>query len=79
MEYGPEPHDGRAVFVADPGNDKILCSPLRLRDEPTALTPFDAYRVIMLKEIDAAMLGNYLIYKDQQPKWQSLEESAAND
>ncbi len=79
MEYGPEPHDGRAVFVADPGNDKILCSPLRLRDEPTALTPFDAYRVLMLREIDAAMLGNYLIYKDQQPKWQSLEESAAND
>ena len=104
MEYGQQPHFGRAILVKagsakapdilgdfdvyklpvavlgnDPGDAKILYSPLRLRNEPTALTPFDAYRVIMLREIDAAMIGNYLIYKDQQPKWPAVEESAANN
>lgn len=98
MEYGLQPHGGRAVLVeassakapdilrdfevhdltvatlgTDQGDAKILYTPLRMRDEPTALTPFDAYRVIMLREIDAAMLGNYLIFRDRQPASPSFE------
>ncbi len=117
MEYGPEPHGGRAVIVdlgsdttmdspddidtreltidalgADPGGvgpilhalqlsqdePTIRYSPLRLHGEPVALTPFDAYRVIMLRRIDAAMLGNYLIFRDQQPDWPSFAQGAAD-
>ena len=53
-------------------------SSLRLAHGPTALSPYDAYRVFMLRGTDALMLGNYLILRDQQPAWPIDEESLTN-
>jgi hypothetical protein len=49
--------------------DEIIYSPLRLPGEPVALTPFDAYRVIMLNRADALFLGDFVVIRDQQPEW----------
>ena len=59
------------------GNNSLLHSPLQLAGEPVALTPFDAYRVIMFREVDAAMLGNFLIFKESQPDFSLSETTSA--
>jgi carbamoyltransferase len=41
-----------------------------VRGEPIVCTPEDAYRCFMRSEIDALVLGPYLLVREDQPVWQ---------
>ena len=43
--------------------------PLQLAGEGVALTPFDAYRCMMIGGLDALLLEGYLVYRKEQPPW----------
>ena len=43
--------------------------PLQLAGESVALTPFDAYRCMMLGSLDALLLERYLVHRKEQPPW----------
>jgi hypothetical protein len=47
----------------------LLYAPLKLKGEPVALTPFDAYRTVMLSGTEALLLGNHLVMAADQPAW----------
>ena len=47
----------------------ISYSPLALNSQPVALTPYDAYRVMMVRRIDITLLGGYLLNLKDQPPW----------
>jgi len=38
-------------------------------NEPIVCTPADAYRCFMRTEMDALVLGDWLLVKDGQPEW----------
>jgi carbamoyltransferase len=41
-----------------------------VRGEPIVMTPEDAYRCFMRTEMDVLVIGNFLLYKAQQPAWE---------
>jgi hypothetical protein len=41
------------------------------------LTPFDAYRAMMLGACDALILGQRLVYRADQPLWEGLTQTAS--
>ena len=43
--------------------------PLQLAGEGVALTPFDAYRCMMLGSLDSLLLEGYLVHRRDQPPW----------
>ena len=43
--------------------------PLQLAGESVALTPFDAYRCMMLGSLDSLLLEGYLVHRKEQPPW----------
>ena len=40
-----------------------------VRGEPIVCTPYDAYRCFMSTEMDAMVLGNFLLLKEEQGSW----------
>ncbi len=43
--------------------------PLRLPGEAVAVTPFDAYRCMMLGRLDSLLLQGHLVRREEQPPW----------
>jgi carbamoyltransferase len=59
------------AFEALTGCAVVVNTSFNVRGEPIVCTPADAYRCFMRTEIDLLVLGNHLVYKNQQIPWQS--------
>jgi carbamoyltransferase len=46
----------------------VVNTSFNVRGEPIVCTPADAYRCFMYTHIDALVLGNYLLQKEDQPE-----------
>lgn len=51
------------------GCSVIVNTSFNLRGEPIVCSPQDAYRCFMRSEMDALVLGNFLLLKNEQPQW----------
>lgn len=47
----------------------IVNTSFNVRGEPIVQSPLDAYRCFMRTEMDVLVLGNYILYKEEQPKF----------
>ncbi|MBN2417640.1 carbamoyltransferase [bacterium] len=47
----------------------IVNTSFNVRGEPIVQSPLDAYRCFMRTEMDVLVLGNYILYKENQPKF----------
>jgi carbamoyltransferase len=45
-----------------------------VRGEPIVCTPEDAYRCFMRTDMDILVLGNYVLEKTKQPKFEDNED-----
>lgn len=51
----------------------LVNTSFNVRGEPIVCTPEDAYRCFMRTEMDVLVLGDYLLYKEEQPKYEDKE------
>ncbi|TKC89343.1 hypothetical protein FAZ69_10350 [Trinickia terrae] len=54
------------AFEALTGCPLLVNTSFNVRGEPIVCTPEDAYRCFMRTEIDALVMGNYILYRDEQ-------------
>jgi carbamoyltransferase len=52
----------------------LINTSFNVRGEPVVCTPEDAYRCFMRTNMDALVLGPYLVLKTVQPEWQETEK-----
>ncbi len=50
----------------------VVNTSFNVRGEPMVSNPFDAYRCFMETEMDVLVIGDFLMHKDGQPEWKSL-------
>ncbi len=53
-------------FAKDYGSAVVVNTSFNVRGEPIVCTPQDAYLCFMRTDMDALVLGNYLLYKEEQ-------------
>ncbi len=56
-------------FAQRTGCAVVVNTSFNVRGEPIICTPYDAYRCFMRTEMDALLLGSYLLMKSEQPAW----------
>lgn len=62
-----------AAFKQRTGCPVLVNTSFNVRGEPIVCTPKDAYTCFMRTEIDCLVVNNYLMLKEEQPKWQEKE------
>jgi carbamoyltransferase len=55
------------AFEAQTGCPLLVNTSFNVRGEPIVCTPEDAYRCFMRTEIDALVMGDYILYHAEQP------------
>jgi carbamoyltransferase len=73
-ETNPRYHGVIKAFEELTGYGIIINTSFNVRGEPIVCTPEDAYRCFMRTEMDVLALGNLVLYKDKQPKWEDRDE-----
>ncbi len=73
-ETNPRYHGVIKEFEELTGYGIIINTSFNVRGEPIVCTPEDAYRCFMRTEMDVLAIGNLVLYKDQQPKWEDRDE-----
>ena len=63
-----------SAFNRKTGCPVLVNTSFNVRGEPIVCTPSDAYACFMRTEMDCLVIGNYLLLKEEQPKWQEREE-----
>ncbi len=63
-----------AAFKAKTGCPVLINTSFNVRGEPIVCTPKDAYTCFMRTEIDALVINDFLLIKEEQPKWQERED-----
>lgn len=63
-----------SAFNTITGCPVLVNTSFNVRGEPIVCTPTDAYRCFMRTEMDVLVVGNYLMLKEEQPKWQEKED-----
>jgi carbamoyltransferase len=58
------------VFEQKTGCSVLANTSFNVRGEPIVCTPEDAYRCFMRTEMDVLVMNNFLLKKEEQPKWQ---------
>jgi carbamoyltransferase len=66
-EINPRIHSIIKSFEALTGCPILVNSSFNVRGEPIVCTPEDAYRCFLRTEIDALVLGGYILYRSEQP------------
>ncbi|HTI18559.1 MAG TPA: carbamoyltransferase [Trinickia sp.] len=66
-EVNPRVHAVLKAFESLTGCPLLVNTSFNVRGEPIVCTPEDAYRCFMRTEIDALVLGDYILYRDEQP------------
>jgi len=61
------------AFEEQTGCPVIVNTSFNVRGEPIVCTPSDAYRCFMRTEMDALVIENYLLLKEEQPEWKKDE------
>lgn len=56
-------------FYEKTGCPVIVNTSFNVRGEPIVESPLDAYKCFMRTEIDTLTLGNYILYKEEQPEF----------
>lgn len=69
-ETNPDYYDLIRSFEALTGCGVLVNTSFNVRGEPIVCTPADAYRCFMRTNIDALVLGDYLVRKAVQPSWE---------
>ncbi|MBM4344232.1 MAG: carbamoyltransferase [Deltaproteobacteria bacterium] len=69
----PRYHELISAFERKTGYGLVVNTSFNVRGEPIVCTPEDAYRCFMRSEIDYLVIGNCLLYKQNQPNWQDRE------
>jgi carbamoyltransferase len=59
-------HQLISEFKARTGSGLLVNTSFNVRDEPIVCTPEDAYRCFMATEMDVLVLGNLVLYKEEQ-------------
>lgn len=73
-QHHPRFHRLLAAFKKKTGCPVLVNTSFNVRGEPIVCTPADAYRCFMRTEIDCLVIGNHVLMKDQQPKWQERDD-----
>ena len=56
-------------FYEKTGCPVIVNTSFNVRGEPIVQSPLDAYKCFMRTELDVLVLENFILYKDEQPKF----------
>ena len=70
----PDYHAIIVEFEKLTGCAVIVNTSFNVRGEPIVCTPQDAYRCFMRTEMDALVLEDCILYKEEQPAWQEGKE-----
>ncbi|HHH31758.1 MAG TPA: hypothetical protein ENK57_25880, partial [Polyangiaceae bacterium] len=73
----PRFHELLAAFEEQTGCPLLVNTSFNVRGEPIVNTPYDAYRCFMRTDMDALVLEDFLLLKEEQPPWP--EEGRAMD
>jgi carbamoyltransferase len=63
-----------SAFKAKTGCAVLVNTSFNVRGEPIVCTPADAYACFMRTNMDALVVGNLIMLKEEQPKWQERED-----
>ena len=66
-------------FKEKTGYGLIVNTSFNVRGEPIICTPYDAYRCFMRTEMDALVLGNFLLLKAEQKPWPEKKGHVESD
>ena len=66
-EVNPRMYSVIRAFEEQTGCPILVNSSFNVRGEPIVCTPEDAYRCFLRTEIDALVLGGYILYRNEQP------------
>jgi carbamoyltransferase len=61
------------AFDEKTGCPVLVNTSFNVRGEPIVCTPKDAYTCFMRTEMDCLVINNFLMFKEEQPKWQDKE------
>jgi carbamoyltransferase len=70
IDTNPRYHALISKFKEKTGYPLIVNTSFNVRDEPIVCTPTDAFNCFMGTELDVLVIGNYILYKEQQDKEQ---------
>jgi len=65
----PRYHALLSAFKDRTGCPVLVNTSFNVRGEPIVCTPEDAYRCFMRTELDCLVIGNAILYKENQPEW----------
>ncbi len=68
-EDNPRYYDLIHRFYEKTGCSVIVNTSFNVRGEPIVESPMDAYKCFMRTEMDTLVLGNYILYKENQPQF----------
>ena len=63
-----------SAFKQRTGCAALVNTSFNVRGEPIVCTPADAYACFMRTDMDALIVGNIVMLKEEQPKWQERED-----
>jgi carbamoyltransferase len=63
-----------SAFKEKTGCAVLVNTSFNVRGEPIVCTPADAYACFMRTNMDALIVGNIVMLKEEQPKWQERED-----
>jgi carbamoyltransferase len=66
-------YDLLTAFKGKTGCSVLVNTSFNVRGEPIVCTPQDAYACFMRTEMDYLVVNNYILKKEEQPKWQEKE------
>jgi carbamoyltransferase len=72
-ERNPRFHGILTKFREKTGCPVLINTSFNVRGEPIVCTPEDAYRCFMATNIDALVLGRFLLMKEDQPRGAPLD------
>jgi carbamoyltransferase len=62
------------AFHERTGCPLLINTSFNVRGEPIVCTPDDAYTCFMRTEMDCLVINNFVMIKEEQPKWQEKED-----
>ena len=73
-QENPRYHALISAFAQQTGVPMLINTSFNVRGEPIVCTPEDAYRCFMRSGVDFLSIGNFLLDKKAQPRWQEGEK-----
>jgi len=70
----PDYHEVISEFEKLTGCAVIVNTSFNVRGEPIICSPKDAYRCFMRTEMDVLVIEDYILFKEEQPKWEEKED-----